>query len=31
MMTDGVAAQDASVEVKDIAELLLEAVMAKQG
>jgi len=31
MMTDGVAAQDADVEVKDIAELLLEAVMAKQG
>jgi Fe-S oxidoreductase len=29
MMTDGVAAQNASVEVKDIAELLLEAVMAK--
>ena len=30
MMSDGVAAQDAGVEVKDIAELLLEAVMAKQ-
>ena len=29
MMTDGVAAQNANVEVKDIAELLLEAVMAK--
>jgi Fe-S oxidoreductase len=24
MMTDGIAAQDANVEVKDIAELLLE-------
>jgi hypothetical protein len=31
MMTDGVAAQDADVEVKDVAELLLEAVTAEQN
>ena len=31
MMTDGIAAQDANVEVKDIAELLLEGLDVKSS